>query len=306
MILAIDIGGTSSKFGLVSPGEPGVAGYEKFDTREAMETIGLELFLEKKISAYFEKHPGIQGIGMGFPGLLSKDRKEILELPNIPEVKGLPIMDRLAKKFPGIPMKMENDAKCATLGEYRLGKYQDIRDFLLVTLGTGIGSGVIIDGELFTGSRGNGLELGHILVGRKNTLEEQIGLKGFLTYAKKQVANRPQETRLRPDHLSGKAIFDAASQGDAMAASLFAYLGTLLGEGLVAAVRLLDVTTLLIGGGLSGAFEFIYPALKTSLESHLPVYYTEALRIEPASLGNDAGLLGAASLMMPLNPELLP
>src|SRR5690606_39338407 len=81
--------------------------------------------------------------------------------------------------------------------------------------------------------------------------------------------------------------------------SLFDYLGTLLGEGLVAAVRLLDVTCILLGGGLSGAFEFIYPGLKKVLESRLPEYYIEDLRIKKASLGNDAVLLGAAGLLLP-------
>lgn len=297
MILAIDIGGTSSKFGLVEAGKPGILEYEKFETPEAVETFGLAGFLEKEIRRYLDKFPGIKGIGLGLPGLLSKDRREILELPNIPRVDRLPLLDRLEQKFPGIPFKMENDAKCATLGELRFGKHKGLDSFLLVTLGTGIGSGVIIDGRLFLGARGNGLELGHILVGREKTLEEQIGLPGFLAYALERVQSQDEKTLLQPDHLNGKAIFDAATQQDALAIALFAHMGKLLGEGLVAAIRLLDVTTILIGGGVSGAFEFIHPALEESLESHLPPYYTASLKILQASLGNDAGLLGAAGLL---------
>lgn len=299
MILAIDIGGTSSKFGVVDPVNRSVSGYERFSTPEAVKTAGLDYFLEEKIAYFLQKHPGITGIGMGLPGLLSKDRKTILELPNIPGVRRLPLIDRLAGKFPGISLKMENDAKCATLGEHRMGACQGVSNFLLVTLGTGVGSGVIINGGLFTGARGNGLELGHILVGGDQTLEEQIGLNGFLAYARARLSSQPQGTQLAAEGLDGKMIYDAAKQGDRFAASLFTYLGKLLGNGLVAAVRLLDVTHLLIGGGLSGAFEFIHPAVRATMEDRLPAYYTDALRIEKASLGNDAGLLGAASLLIP-------
>ena len=299
MILAIDIGGTSSKFGLVDAAAREISAYEKFDTREAVGAHGLESFLKERIGHFLEKHPDIRGIGLGFPGLLSKDRRTILELPNIPGADQLPILDRLSEQFPGVPIKIENDANCATLGEHRMGAYRDVNDFLLVTLGTGVGSGLIIDGQLFTGARGNGLELGHILVGREKTLEEQIGLQGFLSYAEARLSNYSQTTRLRSDRLNGKAIYEAAVQGDPLATSLFDYLGTLLGEGLVAAVRLLDVTCILLGGGLSGAFEFIYPGLKKVLESRLPGYYIEDLRIKKASLGNDAGLLGAAGLLLP-------
>ncbi|QEC53127.1 glucokinase [Anseongella ginsenosidimutans] len=298
MILAIDIGGTSSKFGLVSPGKPEITEYRKLDTPKAVESRGLAGLLEAEIGSYLQRFPDIDGIGMGLPGLLSKDRREILELPNIPQAGRLPILDRLEEKFPGIPLKIENDAKCATLGEFRFGKQENLNNFLLVTLGTGIGSGVIIDGRLFKGACGNGLELGHILVGGERTLEEQIGLPGFLAYAGEQVQAQGGKTVLQQDNLSGKAIFDAATQQDTLALSLFAHLGKLLGEGLVAAVRLLDVTNLLIGGGVSGAFGFIHPSLKESMESHLPPYYTSSLKIRQASLGNDAGLLGAAGLFV--------
>lgn len=297
MILAIDIGGTSSKFGLLSPGNPEISEYRKLETQKAVETQGLAGLLETEIRSYLQRFPNIEGIGMGLPGLLSKDRREILELPNIPQVNHLPILDKLEEKFPGIPFRIENDAKCATLGEFRFGKPEDLDNFLLVTLGTGIGSGVIIDGRLFKGARGNGLELGHILIGGQKTLEEQIGLPGFLAHAREQIQAQGAKTALQKDNLNGKTIFDAANQQDNLALSLLAYLGKLLGEGLVAAVRLLDVTNILIGGGVSGAFEFIHPALKESIESHLPPYYTDSLKIRRASLGNDAGLLGAAGLL---------
>ncbi|HYH55041.1 MAG TPA: ROK family protein [Anseongella sp.] len=295
MILAIDIGGTSSKFGLVS-GNGEISGDKKFETEKAVGRFGLAGFLENEIRAYIREFPRIEGIGMGLPGLLSRERKEILELPNIPEVGRLPVVAALSEKFPGLPLKIENDAKCATLGEYHFGKHAGMDDFLLVTIGTGIGSGVIIGGKLFLGARGNGMELGHILTGGEKTLEEQIGSSGFLNYAREQAGSR--ETILQRDGFSAKDIFDAAEKGDALAVSLFGYMGRLLGEALVAAVRLLDVTTLLLGGGVSGAFDYILPELEKALGDHLPAYYTASLKIEKASLGNNAGLLGAASLFM--------
>lgn len=294
MILALDIGGTSSKFGLISS-KGKTTEYKKYDTANAVKESGLDGFLEREIRSYLEEFPGIEGIGMGLPGLLSKERKEILELPNIDSKDPLPIVDLLSAKFPDVPIKMENDAKCATLGEFYFGNHKDLDNFLLVTIGTGIGSGVIIDGKLFTGARGNGLELGHIPAGKEGkTLEEQTGLNGFLDYAAKRIGSA--DTRLKAENLTARDIFDAAEQGDELAISLFGYMGDLLGEALVAAVRLLDVTTILLGGGVSGAFKYIVPELRKMLDTHLPPYYTDSLKIEKASLGNDAGLLGASSL----------
>src|SRR5690606_28510514 len=96
-----------------------------------------------EIRGYLDRFPEIGGVGMGLPGLLSKDRRSVLELPNVAEKMPLRLLDHLEKEFPGMRFRMENDAKCATLGEYQAGKRENLNDFLLVTLGTGIGSGVI-------------------------------------------------------------------------------------------------------------------------------------------------------------------
>lgn len=302
MHLGIDVGGTSVKFGLVSEnGE--VSEYASFDTREKTAGPGLIPFIESEIKAYTSRFPEISRIGLGFPGLLSGDRKEILLLPNIPSVKDLPVIKKLQDRFPGMEIKMENDANCATLGEFYFGKHERLTDFLLVTLGTGIGSGAMIGKKLFTGARGNAIELGHILIRENHTLEQLAGLHGFISYAKEQIRSYRAPTLLREKGLTPKAVFEAAEQEDPLAVSLYGYLGKILGQGLVATVRVLDIPHILLGGGIAGAFDHILPGLEKTLREHLPPYYTDELSIQKASLKNHAGLLGTAGLFLSLQHD---
>jgi glucokinase len=297
MILGVDIGGTSLKFGIVSPAG-GITDYKKIDTNKMVED-GFAESLKKVIKEYLAVYPELKGVGMGYPGLLSADRKEVIFLPNIPKVKDLAIVDILKKEFPKLTIKIENDAKCATLGEYYFGKHKGEDNFMLVTIGTGIGSGAIINDELFIGARGNGMEIGHMLTENGLTLEQQVGLSHLMNYAHKVLSGASsKETKLNKDDLSMEGLCDAATEGDKYAKKVFEYLGSLLGKTLVSVIRVLDINFIMIGGGVSAAFDFMLPSLKSVVKENMPPYYTGTLKIEKASLSNDAGLLGAAALVM--------
>jgi len=295
MVLGIDIGGTSLKFGVVTKaGE--IIHRDKFATDEFVKN-GFEQSLANAIEKTLKSYPDIVGVGIGFPGLLSADRKKVVLLPNIPALQGIAITDYLKAKFPKLTIKIENDAKCAALGEFQFGE-KGLDNFILVTLGTGVGSGCMINKELFIGARGNGMEIGHILMSNGLTMENQIGLAPILEYAKKVVIQEGSSSMLYGKEVTMHGLCEAASKGDKAAKEVFAYVGRVLGQGLVSVIRVLDVNTVILGGGVSYGFDYFITELKAALTKFLPPYYTEEIAIKRATLSNDAGLLGAAGLVM--------
>ncbi|MEO1050949.1 MAG: ROK family protein [Bacteroidota bacterium] len=298
MKLGIDIGGTSIKFGVVSPGKP-ISDYRKYYTHEFTKDKDFTQHILEVVGDYLETHKNIEGIGIGVPGLLSQDKRTILSMPNIPGIIELNIVEAISNRFEGTPVLAENDANCAALGEYYYGKRKEWDNFLLMTLGTGIGSGAVMNGELFNGGRGNGMEAGHILIGRSFTLEQQIGKQGIINYVHENL----KKLRFRRSPLKEKSaitpsvVFEAAQNEDTLALSTFNYVGQKLGQALVTIIRITDVTNILIGGGVAGAFDYFAPTLLNVLEENLPDYYLKDIVVEKATLGEQAGVLGAASLL---------
>lgn len=296
MILGIDVGGTTVKFGVVSP-EGTISNIQAYDTHQWV-TAGFVQSLKAAIRDYIDMVPAIQGVGIGWPGLLSADRKHIIELPNIPAVKDVPVVKYLEEEFPGLIIKIENDAKCATMGELYFGNIKDLDNFILVTLGTGVGSGAVINKKLFLGARGNGMEIGHMLLDNGKSLEQHIGIQHIINYAELRINQENPQSLVVGKDITPKALYEAALQGDKFAISIFDYVGEKLGENLVSVIRTLDVTTILLGGGIAGAFDFIVPMTKKTIEKYMPQYYLNDLTIKPAFLTNQVGLLGAAGLCM--------
>jgi glucokinase len=299
MILGIDVGGTSVKFGLVTP-EGEIKNSTRFMTADWVNGLGFVESMKKEIGEYLKKYPIVKGVGIGWPGLLSLDRTKVVFLPNIPSVKNVPIVEILRSEFPQIHFKIENDAKCAALGEYYFGTNKRMPTFLLLALGTGVGAGAIMNGKLFIGGRGNGTEVGHMLTTTGDTLENRVGINHMIDYTKAQMAlaTYAKSSLHSEKELSPKVIADHASKGDALAIAVWENVGTLIGESLVGIVRVMDINNILLGGGISGAFDHFMPNLKKTMMKYLPPYYTEDMFIGKATLENDAGLLGAAGLIM--------
>lgn len=298
MVLGIDVGGTTVKYGVVT--ESGdILDKQAFDTHAWEDSaISFVTNLTDRIKQYQEKYD-IKGIGIGLPGLLSQDRRSTHSLANIPVLSNQPILDMIENQVPNTSIKIENDAKCAALGEMYFGDNADCGDYLFIAMGTGVGGGYVIDGELFIGSNGNGTEIGHIPLKDGITLEDRIGQEKITARAyealksSKYAASILQERKLSP-----KVIYDAAVAGDFCAKVIFEEVGNYIGETLVGIIRFADVHRFILGGGVAGAFEFIKPALERYIKKELPSYYTHDLEIRKASLDAESGILGAASLVM--------
>jgi glucokinase len=294
--LGIDIGGNHVKTGLVDRDGTihDFQSYHTSDLKEDGDFIGK--FIEV-LSYKLLNHRDVTKIGIGLPGMISKDRKVPIEIPSIPELNGQPLYLRLKEKFPNIDFVLENDANAAALGEFLFCKYKLPPNFAFITLGTGIGSAAVIDGKIFKGADGNGLELGHIRSRNDRHLEANIGKQGIINLATLRLEAYNGKTLIPRDQpVSATKLVVSASEGDEFSRTVFYEVGEILGEGLIALIRILDVKTIVVGGGLSAGFEFIKPGVWKILNAYLPPYYTNSLDFRIASLGNDAGVLGAAAL----------
>lgn len=292
--MGIDVGGTNIKIGIVDTN--GVMEYKmKYPTaalKESDDFVGGFIEILKKELAKF---PEVQKIGIASPGTHSKDRSRLLEIAAIPMLDGVDLKGILKKNFLDKEFFLENDANAAALGEYYFSGTKIPENYVFITLGTGVGSAAIIDHKIFIGGDGNGMELGHILTKNGKELEENIGKSGIIKRAKKLA--KKKGSKLSEYNLDEpKQILKAAVHGDKMAIKIWEEIGEYLGEALVATIRLLDIKTILIGGGLSAGFDLLIKPTKKVLKNTLTPYYIKDLDIKRAALGNNAGIVGAASL----------
>tara|TARA_B100001094_G_C18184788_1_gene803089 strand:+ start:2812 stop:3729 length:918 start_codon:yes stop_codon:yes gene_type:complete len=299
--IGVDIGGTNTKIGIVTRnGE--LTHKIKYPTAElvAGEKGYVEEFctIVKKI---LDDNSDIKKVGIGVPGLISKDRRSLLRLANIPSLSGVNFVDKLESLLPGYKFALENDANAACLGEFYFSEYDLPNTFLMVTLGTGIGGAAVIDGKLFNGGNGNGVEVGHMLADKDSVYEDYISKRALVAYAldKLEKTDKYKDSvlaKIPADELTAKDIEAALKEKDKLAKKVFSHFGKWLGKNLVSAIRVLDISTILLGGGVSKTLKYMEVPMMEEINKYLDAYYTSDLVIQKASLKNEAGIIGAASL----------
>jgi len=295
-VLGVDVGGNHVKMGFVDP-EGNIHNFNSHYTKDFVATGD---FTDKLIQTIqfnlLSYSQPVTKIGIGFPGTLSKDRNYTLNIPSLPELLNAPTGQHLRAGLPECMVFLANDAKAAAMGELHFAATPPPDTFAFITLGTGIGSAYVQNRQIFVGE-GNALELGHIVSRNGVVLEKNIGKQGILNLAAVRLGTWAEPTVIsREKPLSATEMVVEANNGDAFCRSVFYEVGQILGEGLVALIRILDVNNILIGGGLSASWEFVRPGTENVLNAWLPPYYMDKLHMSKATLGNDAGLLGAASL----------
>ena len=297
VFLGIDVGGTHVKIGLVDTHGEIIQFGKEYTTLLRNSSHGFNKAFVEVVGKYLKKNPEVKHVGIGLPGLVSKDRTTTLEIPAISELNGFNLKEALLEHYPDIIFHLENDASAAALGEFHFGKEKTADNYLFITLGTGIGSALILDRKVFKGVRGNAMEVGHMLSRGNNRLEPLIGRNGILNMAGKMKDQFPEEIGvLKDQELGMHLLVSAAKSGNGIALRTFAELGAILGEALVSTIRILDVTEVYFGGGISAALPFIQPQLEKTIHQYLSPYYLTDLKLEKATLENDAGTLGAAAL----------
>lgn len=295
--LGVDVGGTHLKIGLVNKkGE--IVSFDKIDTAPYRDDPkGFNVRFTEGMGDILKKYPEVKKVGIGLPGLISKDRTTTLEIPAIPGLNGFNLKGALKKMYPSISFYLENDAAAAAIGEYRYGKNNPPENFLFITMGTGIGSAFVLDGEIFKGARGNAMEMGHMLSRGNEGLEKLVGRNGILKIMERFIQAYPRLAGdLENKELGTHLLVDTAKEGNEVSLMVFEEVGRILGEAIVSVIRSLDVTHVYFGGGISAGLEFMMPSLDKTVRQYLTPYYVKDLNLTKATLRNDAGTLGAAAL----------
>lgn len=303
----IDIGGTTVKCGLFrSNGEV----LDKWEIPTRTEDNGVNILpdvakaIDKKIQEKKLDKNEIAGVGVGIPGPVNESG----ELPYAVNLHwGYVNLKKELEDLTGLPVKAGNDANVAALGEMWKGGAAGYQNVILVTLGTGVGGGIIVNGKILTGSNGAGGEIGHVHVtdeiqdacncGNKGCLEQVASATGIVRLANEALKASDQPSLLREGKITAKAVFDALKQGDALAEEVAERFGKYLGTALSVFASVVDPQVYVIGGGVSKAG----PILLEYVQKYYKEYAFPACKdavFALAKLGNDAGIYGAAKLIL--------
>lgn len=238
---------------------------------------------------------GFYGIGIGVPGFIDIEKGVIVGTHNLLGFDGFPMRDDLSRRLE-TPVILENDANAAALGEKWMGAGRDVNDLVLLTLGTGIGGGIISGGRVLHGFVGMAGELGHITVypggnicgcGNNGCLEKHASATAVEAMAKLVTLG---------DNLTAKDVYDLAEQGNRNAARVFEQMGTALGIGLATLINIFNFPLYLLSGGVLPSWKYFAPSMMAEIETRSFTFRNTRTRVEPATLGNQAGLFGAAYL----------
>ncbi len=299
LILAADIGGTNIRAAIITPQgkiTEAVRTQISLDNRNISEN-DLIIQLVSFFNEIIQKNTDIEAIGIGFPGFFLGNSGFLISSPNLPKLNNVELASRLSSNL-NMPVSIQNDALCAAMGEQRYGAGQGKQNLLHLTLGTGIGGGLILNDVPYTGENGMAMEFGHLRIAHDDDARS-CGCGGFgcvESYASATAITKRyfENTQIRID---AKEIYEKACHGDLIAKDIIESSGHYLGTALAEAIKLLDVHSITISGGLTGAWELLYPNLIQSLNANLIPPLQGKISVLKSTLNDNAGLLGAAALV---------
>lgn len=308
--VGIDLGGTNSKIGVVDDNGNIISSViVKTDSREGMEATikRLSEIIKTQISSSGIDYENIKGVGIGVPGPVV-DQGIVKMFSNFDWPKNANIAQLFSEELK-MPIKVENDVNVITLGECWKGSAEGLKNVLGLAIGTGIGAGIVINGELITGKSGSAGEVGHIKIvkdgklcgcGQSGCWEAYSSAVGLIREANSRLtvnkSNLLYENTKDRD-LEAKDIFDAAREGDRFSLDLVEYEAETLAMGIGNLLNVLDFDRIVVGGGVSLAGDILFDKLKEKLPKYALSPTLENLMIVPAKLGNNAGVIGAAKLI---------
>jgi len=311
LAIGIDIGGTGTKFGIVDR-DGNVLFSGEMSTKKHAEVNSFIDELHDVLSELIDKAGGIgrmKGIGVGAPNG-NYYTGTIEYAPNLPWKGIIPLAKMIENKFK-LPVALTNDANAAAIGEMMYGAAKGMRDFIMITLGTGVGSGIVANGKLIYGHDGFAGELGHTIVipdgrlhkgtGKRGSLESYASATGAMLTAMEMLENSKEDSLLRKipkDKLDSKAVYDAAIQGDRLALDIFEFTGKILGLALANAVMFSSPEAIILFGGLTRAGELILKPTRRHMEENLIQVFQNKVKILISHLKeSDAAILGASALV---------
>lgn len=307
--IGIDLGGTNTEYALVDK-SGNILRQGKFPTvtptiEEWADTLAKHI---KNITSEGEGNINIDGIGIGAP-CANTETGTIEGATDLPWQSPIPLRELIEERT-GLPVTVGNDANAAAIGEMAYGSARGLRNFIVLTLGTGVGSGIVCDGHLLTGARGFAGELGHVTFpfaadrdcgcGRKGCLQTIASAKGILETARRLLSESDQPSLLRnidTDSLSAKTIAEAANKGDLLANEIFEFTGNCIGKACAEFAAFTDPDAIIFFGGVSQAGELLLHSIRESFKEHALFLYRDRVEFTTSGLPDaKAALLGAAAL----------
>lgn len=309
--IGVDVGGTNVKIALVSDKGKIIysnsiptraeMGYEY--TINSMKDAIRELLKETKLES-----KNIEGMGFGFPGQIDCEKGIVRLAPNIPGWVNVPIAEIMENEF-GIPTRVDNDVRTAALGELNYGAGVGCKNLVCITVGTGIGSGLVVNGKLVRGAQNAAGELGHIKLnmqggplcgcGDRGCLEAYASGPAIVALAEEYIRGG-KSTKYRelanPD-ITPYIVAVAAKEGDLVAKQIFNIIGEYIGMGLTSIINLLNPEKVIIGGGVAEAGDILFNPIRETIQKRAMTIQKESVEIVPAQLGNTAGVIGASLLI---------
>ncbi len=311
LVIGIDIGGQTTKCGVVDArgdvlSQTVVRSDSHTDVKPYIDELAVAL---KKLIAEADAEGSVRGIGVGAPNA-NYYTGEIENAVNLTwGVQGhIPFAKMLSEAMDGLPVALTNDANAAAMGEMTYGAAKGMKNFIMITLGTGVGSGIVIDGKMVYGHDGFAGELGHTCMVRHNGRQCNCGKTGCLeAYCSAigvartarewlDMSDEPSELRSL-DKISSKDVFDAAKNGDKLALKIFDYTGTLLGQAFADFIQFSSPEAIVLFGGLARAKEFLTDPIQKAMNANvLPLWKNKVRLVYSQLKESDAAILGASAL----------
>ena len=303
-VIGVDLGGTNLRAARVDR-DGKILDAERVPTppSRGAEVVGEIASLVRRLAG----SGGVLGVGIGSPGLVDQAGGRIVVSANFPEWRDVPLAADVGRAG-GLPAFLENDTNAAALGEAWVGAGSSFRHFVLYTLGTGVGGGIVLDGAVWRGADGMAGEVGHVMVdpegpvcgcGSRGCLEMFASATGIVRMAREALEGGADSAHLPADEsgwnrLAARDVWLAAKEGDAVARSVFHRVGRSLGIGAAGVISLLNPQAITIGGGAAEAWDFFIEDMLKEMKRRTYSWLAERTKVLPAGLGGDAGLLGAA------------
>ena len=308
--LGVDIGGTNIKLGIVSD-KGKIISSSMVSTNRKGGPQEVITQLKKGIREILSKEEiKIEGIGIGAAGSVSSKKGTVSNPPNVPGWKVVNVVKIIKEEF-NFPVYIDNDANVAAIGEMLYGAGKDYNSFALLTLGTGVGGGLILDRKIYQGDTGAAGEIGHISIdyngrmcncGSKGCVEAYVG-NHYLVEIVKEELERHRDSKIlkiinnNTNLLTPKTINEAAAIGDEYALQIIERVGFYVGVALSSVSNLLDIDTFIIGGGVSAFGIPLLDAIKKAIKQNVLQALKDRIKVIPAMLKNDAGIVGSSSLV---------
>ena len=303
LVFAVDLGGTHLRVALVDD-TGSILTQTKQETPKGDSGECVVAALVEAARNWESHKQAVVAASIMVPGAVDSDNAVVLQSPNLPSLVNYALKAELEKRL-GWPVFLENDANAAAVGEMWVGAARGCRDVVSVTLGTGVGGGVILDGKLWRGSHGSGGEIGHTTVdpfsglkckcGNIGCLELFASATAIVRMTRESLSSFP-ESRLKCDGLTAEKVFEAGRAGDELALAVFKRFGMYLGIGLSNLINLIDPQIIVLAGGAVNGWDLFAEEMYRQVEERAFRTISQQVKIARAECGDNAGLLGAARL----------